>query len=377
MMRLSSDLGGGFILYDDPALEIEGSLILYGLGVLTLVLLLWSAAQNPQAFAVSLFCLLVGLFFRVFFVGDGAPYFLGCLSLPFFTYFIVSSAYTLVGNAGQMGLLVWAVSGFYVVGAGLMLYGSLLADHEGVMACFIVIIGAMAWFGSLFQHSFSAMEHGVLYYTMRIVTIIALVWMVYNLVMFVRDLGKGRVKGQVTLVNLALAAIGLIPLLCVRLLGSIGHSRKWMVLAALLVLAAYGLAAWGGRKLAASRVKGIEGGAEAVLAPTVLCLIHYFANGAVMNVASETVEAALHTVNALPTAGFMVSAAENLIEAFRRLFSGALSGLLDLILRIFDRNAPSVTIGPMTTVILMSVLLAAVVVFFPGFLDRLARRGRR
>lgn len=374
MMHLSSDGGGGFILYDDPVLDFEGGLILYGIGVVSLLLLLWSAAQNPQAFAVSLFCLFVGLFLRFFFVGDGTLYFLGCLSLPFFTYFIVSSAYALVSNAGQYGLLVWAVCAFYILGAGLLLYGSLFGEeHESIVVFFALMIGALAWFGSIVQNGETPTAHGVLYYTMRVVTIAALVWMVWNLVMFLRSVFTGGWHGRVTAVNLGMAAAGFVPLVLARVMGGMSSSRGWQILTALAVLLVYGAIAAVGVKLARVKVKGIRGGADAVLAPVILCLIHYFADSAYMNVASQTVDAALDAVNGLPTAGVMISCAEAMIEAFRNLFGGIASGVVSLVLKIFDQGARHISVGPTLTVLLMFVLLAAAISFIPDLFGRKAR----
>ena len=224
MLHFFPDGDGGFFGYDDPVLDLEGGALLILVMAASIAAVVVPFATSPEHFADSIVCVLVGLVFVILSFGKGGLPFLRPLALPFFVYALAMSAYALMSLAGEFGLLMWPIVGFYLIFAGLGAFGLLLGgDMEeggGVIALFTLGFGAAIWLTSLaadLDDYEGWLYDTFMFYMLRVATVIALVWAAVIFVMWLIAIFKGEVKLRALACTVIIVALGALPIFVIGL----------------------------------------------------------------------------------------------------------------------------------------------------------------
>ena len=255
MIHFFPDGDGGFFGYDDPLLDFQGGAILTLIAAVSITAIVVPFGTNPELFADSLACALMGFLLVALSGGKGGLPFLRPLALPLFVYFLAASSFALIAISGEFGLLMWPILGFYLIFAGLGLYGLLLGgdEFEGVLVLFTLGFGAPIWFTCLSagMEDYENWLYGTFsFYLLRVATLIGVVWALVVLVMWVIAIFKGQVKARPIGIRAALIALGVVPVFASGLIARMVPSGYASIIGLLVILALFAATGWATRYIA-------------------------------------------------------------------------------------------------------------------------------
>ena len=359
---------GGFFCWRDYGAEYAADL---SLGLIMSVmggLYVWAVLVNPTVFAAAMVSLLSGLLLIFFCNGLGSLYFLRPLSLPFFYYSILSVSWGVTANAGSAALLVWAFDGIVVLVLSLFLY--LMVFGEGgedfFVPFFSLILGAIAWLTALMY----AASHGnndyspTAYYSMRVVTIIALVWTGVCAINFVINTFKNKIDYISILFTCITAVVGFAALLVIRGVATIfnhGFLSIVGILIMFLLIAALSNVISAFAKKKNVRHENVEYG---LLIPVFLLIIMYLSSLAGPNSKAELIDEVYRILSASPTA-FATQVWTGIGELFRVTNEAILNGFLKLVSSVFNLHISYVHVATLINQITALILTFAAIAAGP------------
>ena len=374
MFHVTDDGFGGFLIYEEPDImdDMKGEASLLVVIAISVTTLLMAVMVNPDSFRDALCCLLAGLLINVFFRGGSHLPFLRPLALPFYSAFVISATYSLVTNAADsptMGLLMLPLSAVFALAASCACFVPFFGDdHESLGVTFVLGVSAVSWIaGEIGNKTFHSSN--LVFYAMRIITLIAAVWSLIIFVQWLIALFKGKLQMKTLFINLALAEIGLIPIFALSALGSaVTEPVAWILIPSAFI-AGYVLLAIFCMRLARRLIPNLSGTADALLLPLILCAILYFSQGARFHVNSEVIDGLTAFLRQFPLAHEFSNAFGAAINCFGSLFGEIAYGVASLVARIFDASIPRFTVPPFITFVLMAAILVSAVLFLPGLVD--------
>ncbi len=238
-MHFFPDGDGGFFGYDDPVLDFEGGAILTIIAAVSITAIVVPFGTNPELFADGIACALLGFILIGLSAGEGGLPFLRPLALPLFVYFLASSSFALEAISGEFGLLMWPILGFYLIFAGLGLYGVLLGGEEveGAIVLFTLGFGAPIWFTCIT----AGMDdyQNWLYGTFSFYLLIAIV--------------KGQISFNAIVIRLAQIALGVVPVFLGGILGGFFPNGPLSLAGLAAILAVFALAGWASELIASDK----------------------------------------------------------------------------------------------------------------------------
>jgi len=372
IFHIEPDGFGGFYCWRDYGAEAGGDLM-FGLFIAAMGgIFVWAVLVNPAIFAASMVSFFIGLLLIFFCNGLGTLYFLRPLSFPFFYYAILSASWGVTSNAGMYGLLVWAIDGIFVIGASVFLYTLVFGEMDNFCTIFFtLILGGIAWFTAL-ANAVSKVggDSPTAYYSMRIVTLVALVWMGVTAINFVINTFKKKVDYLSIILTGIAAVVGFIALFLVRGIAAMfnhGVMAFVGIIVMFLLVAALSAAISILAKKVNAKLSGVEYG---LMIPVFLLGILYLSTLAVPNSRAELIEAVYDILWAFP-ASFSVSLAEGIGELFGTANEMLLNGLLKLVFRLFDQSAKHVNVAMLINQVTAVILTFFAIVAGPDFLERL------
>ena len=258
MMHFFPDGDGGFFGYDDPVLDFEGGAILTIIAAVSITAIVVPFGTNPELFADGIACALLGFILIGLSAGEGGLPFLRPLALPLFVYFLASSSFALEAISGEFGLLMWPILGFYLIFAGLGLYGVLLGGEEveGAIVLFTLGFGAPIWFTCITagMDDYQNWLYGTFsFYLLRVATIIGLVWAAIVLVMWFIAIFKGQISFNAIVIRLAQIALGVVPVFLGGILGGFFPNGPLSLAGLAAILAVFALAGWASELIASDK----------------------------------------------------------------------------------------------------------------------------
>ena len=258
MMHFFPDGDGGFFGYDDPVLDFEGGAILTIIAAVSITAIVVPFGTNPELFADGIACALLGFILIGLSAGEGGLPFLRPLALPLFVYFLASSSFALEAISGEFGLLMWPILGFYLIFAGLGLYGVLLGGEEveGAIVLFTLGFGAPIWFTCITagMDDYQNWLYGTFsFYLLRVATIIGLVWAAIVLVMWFIAIVKGQISFNAIVIRLAQIALGVVPVFLGGILGGFFPNGPLSLAGLAAILAVFALAGWASELIASDK----------------------------------------------------------------------------------------------------------------------------
>ena len=257
-MHFFPDGDGGFFGYDDPVLDFEGGAILTIIAAVSITAIVVPFGTNPELFADGIACALLGFILIGLSAGKGGLPFLRPLALPLFVYFLASSSFALEAISGEFGLLMWPILGFYLIFAGLGLYGVLLGgdELEGLLVLFTLGFGAPIWFTCITAglDGYENWLYGTFsFYLLRVATIIGLVWAAIVLVMWLMAIFKGQVSFRAIGIRLVLIVLGAAPVFIGGILSGFFPDGPMSLLGLAAILAMFAFAGWASRLIASDK----------------------------------------------------------------------------------------------------------------------------
>ena len=257
-MHFFPDGDGGFFGYDDPVLDFEGGAILTIIAAVSITAIVVPFGTNPELFADGIACALLGFILIGLSAGEGGLPFLRPLALPLFVYFLASSSFALEAISGEFGLLMWPILGFYLIFAGLGLYGVLLGGEEveGAIVLFTLGFGAPIWFTCITagMDDYQNWLYGTFsFYLLRVATIIGLVWAAIVLVMWFIAIVKGQISFNAIVIRLAQIALGVVPVFLGGILGGFFPNGPLSLAGLAAILAVFALAGWASELIASDK----------------------------------------------------------------------------------------------------------------------------
>lgn len=258
MMHFFPDGDGGFFGYDDPVLDFEGGAILTIIAAVSITAIVVPFGTNPELFADGIACALLGFILIGLSAGKGGLPFLRPLALPLFVYFLASSSFALEAISGEFGLLMWPILGFYLIFAGLGLYGVLLGGEEveSAIVLFTLGFGAPIWFTCITagMDDYQNWLYGTFsFYLLRVATIIGLVWAAIVLVMWFIAIFKGQISFNAIVIRLAQIALGVVPVFLGGILGGFFPNGPLSLAGLAAILAVFALAGWASELIASDK----------------------------------------------------------------------------------------------------------------------------
>ena len=373
MLHITDDGFGGFLVFEEPDMmeDLEGGATLLVVAAVSVTTLLMSVMVNPDSFRDALCCLLIGLFINAFFRGGGSLPFLRPLALPFYTAFVLSATYSLVTNASDsptMGLLMLPLSALFALAASFAVFGRFFGDCESAGVTFVLGVTVISWIEAQINNK-NFHTSDVIFYLMRIITLIAALWALVIFVQWLIALFRGNLRPGTLLVNLALAGAGVVPVFGMSVLGPAATGSAARIILSLAFVTGYILLAVFGMRIARRRMKNVEGTPDVLLMPLLICAIFYYARGALFHVRSEVIEGFTSFLRQVPLYHEISNAFQAAIDCFGTLFGEIAYGVASLVARIFDASLPRFTVPPFVTFVLMMALLIAGVLFLPDLVD--------
>ena len=365
MIHFFPDGDGGFFGYDDPVLDFEGDIILILIAAVSITAIVVPFATNPELLADSIACVLVGVALIMFSAGKGGLPFLRPLALPFIVYFLASSSFALEAISGEFGLLMWPILGFYLIFAGLGLYGMLLGGDEfdGVLALFTLGFGAPIWFTCITagMDDYENWLYGTFsFYLLRVATVIGVVWAAVVLVMWIVAVFKGQVQPKAIAVKAVSMAVGVVPVIVCGILAGLIPGGAASIIGLAALMAVFALAGWATGTLA-SRIDE-EADWFSVMAPFILAGAAGFLTMARFKANAEF----LILLRPLADSSFLV----NEMFAASRVAADALgavcSGAIWVFTRIFDLSSVTVEVPTHIGFFALVILLAIAIMMGQG-----------
>ncbi len=336
MLHLIPDGSDGFFVFDDVVADLEGGIALVLVGSFCISLPISLIIAGPERFTMALFSLMCSIFLQLYCSRRGSLFFLTPLSLIFTSYSLLSGAWAMMSSAGgEWGLLMLPILAMILIALGAALYLPLLGEYMGVM--WTLIFGTIAWATSLYSvDTMNEYRHSpAAYYTMRIVTIIVLIYVAICFAQWCIQLIKGKFDTKDFIASLKGFGFGFIPLIAIFVLGSIlpKYNDFVNIVFAFAILVGYGvLAIW------SSKIIGNEYHLH-LLGPTLLTIILHYGSKAQLNAPSEFMEGFVNLIHNMPFLNVVQSTSYTLAVSFQSVFTKILNLIVSLILRIFDHGS--------------------------------------
>ena len=360
MLHFFPDGDGGFYGYDDPVLDFEGGIVLILVMAASIAAVVVPFASSPERFADSIVCVLVGLVFVILSFGKGGLPFLRPLALPFFVYALAMSAYALMSLAGEFGLLMWPVVGFYLIFAGLGAFGLLLGgdmdEGGGVIALFTLGFGAAIWLTSLaadLDDYQGWLYNTFMFYLLRVATVIALVWAAVIFVMWIIAIFKGEVSFKALASTAVIVLLGALPIFVIGLFAGAVPNGAASLLGLVLVAVAFALA--GGLAAMVSAFMGEETNVIAL----VIMLLLVGAAGFMMYGDFKANAEFLEVLRPLAGSTFLVNEGIAASQLVANAVGAICSGAIWVFTRIFDLSSVTVE-APIHIGYIVLVFVAAI-----------------
>ena len=372
IFRIEPDGFGGFYCWRDYGAEAASDLLSVVFLVAMGAIFLWAVLVNPAIFAASMVSFFLGLLLIFFCNGFGTLYFLRPLSFPFFYYAILSASWGVTSNAGSFGLVVWAIDGLFVIGASVFLYTMVFEEMDNFCTIFFtLILGGIAWFTALSNAvSKKGGDSPTAYYSMRIVTIIALVWALVSAINFIINTFKKKVDYLSIILTGIAAVVGFVALFVVRGIAAM-FNHGVMAFVGIVVMFLFIAAISSAISILAKKVNAKASGIEdGLMIPVMLLVVLYLSTLAVPNSRAELIEAVYEVLWAFPSS-FSVSLAEGIGALFGTTNELLLNGLLKLIFRLFDQSSKYVNVAMLINQVTALILTFLAIVAGPAFLEKL------
>lgn len=368
MIHFSSDGFGGFYVFEDPVFDFGGSVVSILVASFFTVAPLVAIISSPELFLPTVTCLLGGLFLRIFCSGNASFYFLSPFALPMYSYALFSGSYALMissENADPLSIMngfimMPVIIALLLVGA-LVLFVSLfgekfIEDHEGVAALFVLGIGAFAFISAVSQNN----KSGVAIFSMRAITLIAIIWAIVNFVGWCIQAKKGNIHWQQMFCNLKLAGLGLLPLAMLILLKPITRNSIGGIMIAILTFLIYGALSVLAPKITEQHNKQSERnvrypGGIMIAAPLFFVIIMFFSGQMIPNVLvgfSDVMVALAKT----PLQALVESICAAIANSFGVLYETVAYGITSLLAEIFNERGLHIQISPIFSILLTLVL---------------------
>lgn len=389
MIHFSPDGFGGFYVFDDSVFDFGGGIVSIMVAGFFVVAPLAALVTYPELFLPAVTCLLWGLFIKLFFSGSASFYFLSPFALPMYSYALFSGSYALMTaseNEGPYslmnGLIMLPVLMVVVLLGALVLFVSLLGanffeDYEGFIMFPVLGLAAAAFISAISQNNRS----GVVVFSMRAITLIAIIWAIVNFVRWCIQAHKGMIHWQQMFCNLKLAGLGLLPLVMLILLTPITRTSAGGIILAILTFLMYGALSVLGLIITEQHNKHSKHnvrypGSIMIAAPLFFLIVMLFSGQMIPNVLtgfSDIVTALART----PLQVFVESICITIANSFGTLYEAAFYVITSLLAKIFNEQGLRLHISPLFSILLtlgLNTLFMALCIFVAHIIKEKAKK---